>query len=133
LTSSRPRSPYSSAAYGPRFARNRIQTDVSTSTLMRRNFWPTGRVHGAAQCPVPWARIHGEHGAARTRRGEPAPRARVEPYQCPSWRPTRREPRVRDDHQCAASSSYRRPCHMYVVMASILEDLHEPHRDGERG
>src|SRR5439155_2740698 len=82
LTSSRLKSPSSSPAYGARLDRNRIQTDVSTKTIMPLRDRVLKPAHDAGEPRVRVARIRGARAAARTRRGEPAPRDQDEPYQC---------------------------------------------------
>src|SRR5439155_14161342 len=82
LTSSRLKSPSSSPAYGARLDRNRIQTDVSTKTIMPLRDRRVKPAHVAGQSHVRVVRIRGARATARTRRGELAPRDQDEPCQC---------------------------------------------------
>jgi hypothetical protein len=73
--------PSSTPAYGARLDRNRIQTEVSTKTIMQL----CERVLKSAHAPGV-SRARGSdpraRAAARTSRGERAPRDRAELYQC---------------------------------------------------
>src|SRR5688572_5318271 len=80
VTSSRLRSPSSSAASGARFDRKRIQTEVSTRTITQPSAWLTRAVHGGVECLVRVAPIREEREDAHTPRGAPTPRARDGQY-----------------------------------------------------
>ena len=80
LTSSRPRSSSSLLAYGARFDKNRIHTDVSTRTLMLRNAGPRKIAHAVGGCREHVAPTRGEREDGHRRRDGSAPRDRAEPF-----------------------------------------------------
>jgi len=80
LTSSLLKCLSSAAAYGARLERNRIQTEVSTKTIMLLRDQVPKPARAAVESRVRVARIREAPAAARTRRGERAPRGRDEPY-----------------------------------------------------
>jgi hypothetical protein len=119
LTSSRLKSPSSSPAYGARLDRNRIQTDVSTRTIMQLRDRVLKPAHVAGESRVRVARIRGARAAARTRHGEPAPRDRDELYRYLSW-PRRLTWRFATAaRRYEASSSYIRLCHRCKAVVAV--------------
>src|ERR1700730_10056812 len=116
LTSSRLRSPSSTPAYGPRLDRNRIQTDVSTKTIMQLRDRVLKPAHVAGESRVRVARIRGARATARTRRGEPALQDRDEPYRYLSWHRKLTWRFATAPHRYEGSSSYIRLCHRCMAV-----------------
>src|SRR5262245_11862442 len=98
---------------------------------MPRNAGPRKTAHGVGGCREHVAPIRGAREDARKRRDGSAPRARVEPCQCPYWRQPPTSPRAGAARRCAASFSYIRLCHMR--MADTLECLRDLFKEVVRG
>jgi len=107
LTSSRLSNESSSAAYGARFDRKRIHTDVSTRTIMPPSVWLMTVVHAVVEFRGLQAPSREERANARKLRAGPVPLIPGERRPYPSSLPKPTWRRAATGHQCAASSS----CH----------------------
>src|SRR5688500_200943 len=134
LTSSRLSNESSSEAYGARFDRKRIQTDVSTRTIMLPNVWLMTLVHAFVEFRGLQPPSREERADARKLRGGPVPLVRGErrPYPSSPPKPTWR--RAATGHLCAASSSchtimpYKYGTRAIVRCAGVYRKCHKPAR-----